>query len=91
MMNENICVMVAELSVIKVVRLAVLGLQKNSDVTQIDIVIPDRQYCAFGEVLENLKVNLIKESDLIGDGDRELIKNKLLHMNIDMAGIYNNS
>lgn len=71
------CVLVAEESVINTLRLAIIGLQKYSDVNRIDVIVPEHQQHLFYERLKFLNVNIIPETDLISSEEIKQIKCKL--------------
>lgn len=76
-MNKYPCVLVAEISVINTLKLAVNGLIKYSDVSRIDIIVPDRQYDDFKNYFSDCKVQIIEESELISFECIEKIKHDL--------------
>ncbi|PMH10122.1 DUF6492 family protein [Vibrio splendidus] len=76
------CVIVAEASVLNTARLAVEGLLINSNVSRVDIVVPDHQYLMFYNMASDLNfenVNIIKETNIIPQPDIEKIKIGLAH------------
>lgn len=76
-MTNKPCVLVAEVSVINTLRLAIIGLQKYSDVNRIDVIVPEHQLQAFINSLKGLKVNIIPETQLIPADDIAQIKQEL--------------
>lgn len=76
------CVLVAEESVINTIRLAIIGLQKYSDVNRIDVIVPDHQENLFYDRLKFLNVNIIPETELVPENEIKQIKNKLGVMKI---------
>ncbi|MDR8524426.1 DUF6492 family protein [Shewanella fidelis] len=76
-MNKFPCVLVAEISVINTLKLAVNGLSKHSDVSRIDIIVPDNQIDDFRIVFSNMDVRVINESELISIENINKIKSEL--------------
>ena len=76
-MTNRPCVLVAEASVINTLRLAVIGLQKYSDVDRIDIIVPEHQVHNFVECIGHLNANIIPETRLISAENITQIKQQL--------------
>lgn len=79
-MNSYPCVLVAEISVITTLKLAVNGLIKYSDVSRIDVIVPDSQFYEFKKIFTSSEVKIIKESELISLECIEKIKFELGEM-----------
>jgi len=76
-MSKYPCVLVAEISVICTLKLAVNGLIKYSDVSRVDIIVPDRQIDTFIKTFPDQQVQIIKESELVSLKCIEKIKCEL--------------